>query len=138
MRRTVRSFCRLGVERKRVYISGTGDVETLRSSTSPFCSGAATTFVVAASQYPEMHMRRFKKVMLVTSVISGVGLTAAGVAQADCDGEPAHAPVANAQSLECDQEFTSASLITVEAPITVLGDSVTNIGNFCTLVGPSD
>ncbi|MFI5687156.1 hypothetical protein [Streptomyces sp. NPDC051636] len=83
-------------------------------------------------------MRRFKKVMLVTSVISGIGLTAAGVAQAeDCGGEPPHAPVANAQSLECDQEFDSSSLVTVNAPITVLGDSVTNIGNFCTLVGPN-
>ncbi|MET8562497.1 hypothetical protein ABZV75_18525 [Streptomyces flaveolus] len=82
-------------------------------------------------------MRSFKKVMLVTSVVSGIGLTAAGAAHAaDCGGEPPHAPVGNVQSLDCEQEFASSSLVTVNAPITVLGDSVSNIGNFCTLVGP--
>ncbi|MET7688844.1 hypothetical protein ABZT06_12860 [Streptomyces sp. NPDC005483] len=82
-------------------------------------------------------MRRFKKIMLVTSVISGVGLTAAGAAQA-CDGEPpAPAPATNAQSLECDQEF-SPSTVTIAPSVSVLGDSVTNIGNFCTLVAPKN
>ncbi|WP_189705584.1 hypothetical protein [Streptomyces anandii] len=81
-------------------------------------------------------MRRLKKVMLVTSVLSGVGLAAAGTAQAKCAGDdPPPAAVDNAQSLKCDQDFSS-SLITINAPVTVLGDSITNIGNFCTLAGP--
>ncbi|MFF9812063.1 hypothetical protein [Streptomyces sp. NPDC014006] len=82
-------------------------------------------------------MRRLKKVMLATSVISGIGLTAAGAAQAvACDDQAPRPAVENAQSLDCEQEFT-ASLVTVNAPVTVLGESVTNtnIGNFCTQVG---
>ncbi|MEV7790769.1 hypothetical protein [Streptomyces sp. NPDC087512] len=86
-------------------------------------------------------MRRFKKVMLVTSVLSGVGLAAAGSAHAkDCAGDPPPPPrasVDNAQFLNCEQEF-EGSLITVSAPISVLGDSVTNIGNFCTQAAPSN
>ncbi len=78
-------------------------------------------------------MRRFKKVMLVTSVLSGVGLTAAGSAQAACDDEVPHTAIDNAQLVHCDQEF--ASLVTVNAPITLLGDSNSNIGNFCTVIG---
>ncbi|MFI5678173.1 hypothetical protein [Streptomyces cellulosae] len=81
-------------------------------------------------------MRRFKKVMLMTSVIGGIGLTAGAAQAADCGGEPPQLPAANAQSLECDQEF-NGSLITLSVPVSVLGDSVSNIGNFCTLVGPS-
>jgi hypothetical protein len=81
-------------------------------------------------------MRRFKKVMLVTSVISGIGLTAGAAQAAACEGEPPPPPAANAQSLECDQEFNSTSLVNVEVPVSVLGDNVTNIGNFCTLVAP--
>lgn len=79
-------------------------------------------------------MRRFKKVMLVTSVLSGLGLVAGGSAHA-CEGDPPppRTAVDNAQLLDCEQEF-EASLITVSAPVTVLGDSVTNIGNFCTQV----
>ncbi|WP_307030448.1 hypothetical protein [Streptomyces canus] len=80
-------------------------------------------------------MHRFKKLMLVTSVISGVGLTAGAAQAAVCEGEPPQPPAANAQSLECDQEFT-ASTITIAPAVSVLGDNVTNIGNFCTLVAP--
>ncbi|MET8943911.1 hypothetical protein ABZX30_10035 [Streptomyces sp. NPDC004542] len=81
-------------------------------------------------------MRRFKKVMLMTSVVSGIGLTAAGAAQAeDCGGKPPHPPAGNVQSVDCDQEFR-AGLITVNVPVTVLGDSVTNIGNFCPVIAP--
>lgn len=83
----------------------------------------------------EMRVRRLKKVMLMTSVLSGVGLAAAGTAQANCAGDPPPAAVDNAQSLKCDQDFQS-SLVTINAPISVLGDSITNIGNFCTLAGP--
>ncbi|MFJ7332572.1 hypothetical protein ACIQU3_06640 [Streptomyces sp. NPDC101110] len=70
----------------------------------------------------------------MTSAISGVGLVAAGAAHADCAGDPpAPRPtVENAQLLHCEQEFDGGSLLTVNAPISVLGDSVTNIGNFCT------
>ncbi|MEV5144074.1 hypothetical protein [Streptomyces sp. NPDC052727] len=72
--------------------------------------------------------------MLATSVISGIGLTAAGAAQAaDCDGQAPRPAVENAQSLDCEQEFNS--LVTVNMPIAVLGDNVTNLGNFCTQVG---
>lgn len=84
-------------------------------------------------------MRRFNKVMLMTSVLSGVGLVAAGTAHAEeCAGDPpAPRPtVENAQLLHCEQEFDGGSLITVSAPISVFGDSVTNIGNFCTQVAP--
>ncbi|MFE7839306.1 hypothetical protein ACFU53_25620 [Streptomyces sp. NPDC057474] len=80
-------------------------------------------------------MHRFKKIMLVTTAIGGISLTGAGVAQAHCpdDEQPDPVAIENAQFLHCEQEF-SASVITVNAPITVLGDSVTNIGNFCTQV----
>ncbi|MFF0157593.1 hypothetical protein ACFYRY_08635 [Streptomyces sp. NPDC005263] len=81
-------------------------------------------------------MRRFKKVMLVTAAIGSIGLTGAGAAQAhDAGGDTPDSTTDNAQLLKCEQEFTS-SLITVNAPVTVLGESVTNIGNFCTQVGP--
>ncbi|MFI6933223.1 hypothetical protein [Streptomyces sp. NPDC050287] len=82
-------------------------------------------------------MRRFKRVMMMTTAIGSIGLTGAGIAQAaECDGEPPHATVDNAQYLDCDQNFKSG-LITINAPVTVLGESVTNVGNFCTLVGPN-
>lgn len=78
-------------------------------------------------------MRRFKKVMLMTGVISGVGLVAAGSAQAaECGHEP---PPANTQLLNCEQTFKS-SLVTINAPITVGGDVTENIGNFCTALSP--
>lgn len=81
-------------------------------------------------------MRKFKRVMMTTAAIGSISLTGAGVAQA-CDGEPPHTATGNAQSLECDQEFSSSpSLITLSVPVSVGGDSVSNIGNFCTLVGP--
>jgi hypothetical protein len=73
--------------------------------------------------------------MVMTAAIGGIGLAGAGIAQA-CDGEqPPHTAIDNAQSLECEQEFTSSSLLTVSVPISVLGESVSNVGNFCTLVG---
>lgn len=78
----------------------------------------------------------FKKVMLVTTAISSIGLTGAGVAQAHNDGgDPPDAGIENAQFLNCEQAFTS-SLITISAPVSVGGDSITNIGNFCTQVAP--
>ncbi|MDH6623509.1 hypothetical protein M2271_001296 [Streptomyces sp. LBL] len=81
-------------------------------------------------------MRRFKKVMMVTSVLGGVGLAAAGTAQAaDCGNTPPPAPVGNTQLVDCDQAFQS-SLVTINAPITVGGDLTQNIGNFCTVVAP--
>jgi len=84
----------------------------------------------------EIRVRRFKRVMLMTSAIGSIGLAGAGIAHAaDCDGEPPHAAIENAQLVNCDQEFKS-SLITVNVPVTVLGESVTNIGNFCTVTGP--
>ncbi|KOU67268.1 hypothetical protein ADK57_16915 [Streptomyces sp. MMG1533] len=83
-------------------------------------------------------MRRFNKVMLVTAAIGSLGLTGAGAAQAHgADGDSPDATIENAQLLKCEQEFT-ASLVTVNAPVTVLGESVTNIGNFCTQVGPGE
>ncbi|MFG2380397.1 hypothetical protein [Streptomyces avermitilis] len=80
-------------------------------------------------------MRRFKKLMLVTAAVGGIGLTGAGTVQAADSGGDPHAAIDNTQLLQCDQEF-NASLITINAPITVLGDSITNIGNFCSQVGP--
>ncbi|MFE9999456.1 hypothetical protein [Streptomyces avermitilis] len=80
-------------------------------------------------------MRRFKKVMLVTAAVSGIGLAGAGTVQADDRGGDPHAPIDNTQLLQCEQEF-NASLITINAPITLLGDSITNIGNFCSQIGP--
>ncbi|MEU2587371.1 hypothetical protein ABZ612_31570 [Streptomyces avermitilis] len=80
-------------------------------------------------------MRRFKKLMLVTAAVGGIGLTGAGTVQAADGGGDPHPAIDNTQLLQCDQEF-NASLITINAPITVLGDSITNIGNFCSQVGP--
>ncbi|WSQ09317.1 hypothetical protein OG604_16910 [Streptomyces sp. NBC_01231] len=81
-------------------------------------------------------MRRFKKVMLMTAAIGSIGLTGAGAAQAhDAGGESPDPAVDNAQLLKCEQEFTN-SVITVSIPVTVLGESVTNVGNFCTQVSP--
>ncbi|MEU2283147.1 hypothetical protein ABZ614_14660 [Streptomyces sp. NPDC013178] len=81
-------------------------------------------------------MRMFKKVMLVTTAISSIGLTGAGVAQAHNDGgDQPDATIENAQFLNCEQAFNS-SLITVSVPVTIGGDSITNIGNFCTQAAP--
>ncbi|WP_158778678.1 hypothetical protein [Streptomyces cellulosae] len=100
----------------------------------PFAAlSQVTTSVMTASQHLEIRVRRFKKVMLATSVLSGVGLATAGAAQAACDDEVPHTAVDNAQYLHCEQEFTS--LVTINAPITVLGDNNQNIGNFCTVLG---
>ncbi|WP_307524207.1 hypothetical protein [Streptomyces umbrinus] len=79
-------------------------------------------------------MYRFKKIMLVTTAIGGISLTGAGVAQAHCADDQPDTAIENAQLLNCEQEYSSSSLVEVNAPITVLGDSVTNIGNFCTQV----
>ncbi|WP_338898219.1 hypothetical protein WBG99_23595 [Streptomyces sp. TG1A-60] len=83
-------------------------------------------------------MRRFKNIMLVTTVIGSIGLTGAGVAQAhDAGDDQPEVAVDNAQFLKCEQEYNSFSLVEVNVPITVGGESVTNIGNFCTQVAPS-
>lgn len=89
-------------------------------------------FVVLV-QHMETRMRGLKKVMLAATLAGGIGLTGAGAAQAyGADGGDApDVTTDNAQFQQCEQEFTS-SLITVSAPVSVLGDSVTNIGNFCT------
>jgi hypothetical protein len=82
----------------------------------------------------EIRVRMFKKVMLVTTAISSIGMTGAGVAQAHDGGDSPDVAIDNAQFLHCEQEFDAGSLLTVNAPVTVLGESVTNIGNFCTQV----
>ncbi|MFF6780029.1 hypothetical protein [Streptomyces sp. NPDC012510] len=81
-------------------------------------------------------MHGFKKIMLVTTAISSIGLAGSGVAQAHDagDDQPADAAIENAQFLNCEQRFTSNALIEVNAPVSVFGDSITNIGNFCTQV----
>jgi hypothetical protein len=85
----------------------------------------------------EIRVRRLKKVMLVTAAVGSLGLTGAGAAQAhDAGGDSPDTAIDNTQLLKCEQDFT-ASLITVAVPVTILGESVTNIGNFCTQVGPS-
>jgi hypothetical protein len=74
--------------------------------------------------------------MLVTAAVGSIGLTGAGAVQAyDAGGDGPDAATDNAQLLQCEQQF-DASLITIAAPISVFGDSVTNIGNFCTQVAP--
>ncbi|MGW0843660.1 hypothetical protein ACWD26_26640 [Streptomyces sp. NPDC002787] len=79
-------------------------------------------------------MQRFKRIMLVTTAIGGISLAGTGVAQAHDPGDDQpDAAIENAQLLHCEQEFHS-SVITVNPTITILGDSVTNIGNFCTQV----
>lgn len=84
----------------------------------------------------ELRVHRFKKIMLVTTAISGISLAGVGVAQAHCAGDDQpEAAIENAQFLNCEQEF-SGSLITVSVPITLGGDSITNIGNFCTQAAP--
>jgi hypothetical protein len=97
--------------------------------------GGATTFRSGRESILELRVHRFKKIMLVTTAIGGIGLTGAGVAQAHCaDDDQPDAAIENAQFLNCDQTFSS--LVTLNAPITVLGDSVSNVGNFCTQVAP--
>ena len=81
-------------------------------------------------------MRRFKKVMLATTVVGSIGLTGTGTAQADDSGGQPDVVAENAQIVECEQEFHS-SLITVAPSISVLGgEIITNIGNFCSVSGP--
>ena len=83
----------------------------------------------------ELRVHRFKRIMLVTTAVGGIGLTGAGIAQAHCAGDDQHdAAIENAQLLNCEQVYRSSSLVEINAPITVLGDSVTNIGNFCTQI----
>lgn len=85
----------------------------------------------------ELRVHRFKKIMLMTTAIGSISLTGAGVVQAHNPGDDQpDAAIDNAQFLNCEQEFSS-SLITVSAPITIGGDSITNIGNFCTQAAPA-
>jgi hypothetical protein len=85
----------------------------------------------------EIRVHRFKKIMLMTTAIGSLGLAGAGVAQAhDAGDDQPEAAIENAQFLKCEQSFTSA-LIEVNVPVNVGGESVTNIGNFCTQAAPS-
>lgn len=80
-------------------------------------------------------MRRFKKVALVTAIVGSIGLTGAGAAQAVDSGDQPDVTAKDAQVVECEQEFRS-SVITIAPEVNVLGESVTNIGNFCTVAAP--
>lgn len=85
----------------------------------------------------ELRVQRFKKIMLMTTVIGSLGVAGSGVAQAHAPGDDQpDATIENAQFLKCEQEFSYSPLIEVNAPITVLGESITNIGNFCTQAAP--
>ncbi|WP_149830173.1 hypothetical protein [Streptomyces tailanensis] len=80
-------------------------------------------------------MRRFKKVVLVTAVVGSIGLTGAGTAQAGDSGDQPDVTAQDAQLVECEQAFRS-SVVTIAPSVSVLGDSITNVGNFCTVAAP--
>jgi hypothetical protein len=83
-----------------------------------------------------MHMRSFRKAMLMAAAISSTGVTGAGAAQAGDAGEDlSDAGTGETQLLKCEQTF-NASLVMINAPITASGDNVMKFGNFCSRVGP--
>jgi hypothetical protein len=77
-----------------------------------------------------MHMRRFRKAMLMAAAFGSTGVPGAGTAQAGDAGEdPSGAGIGNTQLLKCEQTF-NASLVMINAPITASGDNVMAFGNF--------
>ncbi|GHE70388.1 hypothetical protein [Streptomyces capitiformicae] len=80
-------------------------------------------------------MLRFKKVVLVTAIVGSVGLTGTGTAQAADSGDQPDVTARDAQVLECEQAFRS-SVVTIAPTVNVLGESITNVGNFCTAAAP--
>ncbi|MET8562499.1 hypothetical protein ABZV75_18535 [Streptomyces flaveolus] len=84
-------------------------------------------------------MQKLKKVAAVAVMVGGLGLVGGGVASANGHNNDDLYPagIKNLQSVECDQDFdagTGGPVVT--GPLT--GESRTNIGNFCTVIGSLD
>ncbi|MDH6623510.1 hypothetical protein M2271_001297 [Streptomyces sp. LBL] len=77
-------------------------------------------------------MHKLKKAAAVAVMVGGIGLIGSGVASAN--GDP---NIDNLQLVDCEQSFDGGALF---APVAVAttGDSETNIGNFCTVIGHID
>ncbi|WP_051857833.1 hypothetical protein [Streptomyces cellulosae] len=84
-------------------------------------------------------MQKLKKAAAVALMVGGLGMVGGGVASAqgghDYD-EQFPAVVDNLQVVDCEQTFDGGALFT-NTPIAT-GDSNSNIGNFCTVVGSID
>ncbi|WP_234443106.1 hypothetical protein [Streptomyces cellulosae] len=83
-------------------------------------------------------MQKLKKVAAVAVMVGGLGLVGGGVASAhgghDYDDFPF--AVNNLQVVDCDQDFDGGTAF-ANLPIAG-GDSNSNIGNFCTVIGSID
>jgi hypothetical protein len=84
-------------------------------------------------------MQKLKKAAAVAVMVGGLGLVGGGVASAhgghDYDDFPS--AVNNLQVVDCDQSFDGGAAFT-NAPVPAAGDSDSNIGNFCTVIGSID
>jgi hypothetical protein len=81
-------------------------------------------------------MHKLKRAAAVAAMVGGISLAGGGVASAGDYDDPypyTGAAIENLQVVECDQTYdANTSPIT---PGAVTGDSETNIGNFCTVIG---
>ncbi len=80
-------------------------------------------------------MQKLKKAAAVALMVGGLGMVGGGVASAHGGHDYDDAPFAvnNLQVVDCEQSFDGGTLFT-NAPVAV-GDSNSNIGNFCTVIG---
>ncbi len=85
-------------------------------------------------------MQKLKKAAAVALMVGGLGLVGGGVASAhgghDYD-EQFPVAVDNLQVVDCEQTF-DGGLAFANGGLEVGGDSNSNIGNFCTVVGSID
>ncbi|WP_037682357.1 hypothetical protein [Streptomyces cellulosae] len=85
-------------------------------------------------------MQKLKKAAAVALMVGGLGMVGGGVASAhgghDYD-EQFPVAVDNLQLVNCEQAF-DGGLGFVNGGLEVGGDSNSNIGNFCTVVGSID
>ncbi len=87
-------------------------------------------------------MQKLKKAAAVALMVGGLGLAGGSVASAQ-GGHGGHdydeqfpAVVDNLQVVDCDQSF-DGGLAFANLPVAT-GDSNSNIGNFCTVIGSID
>ncbi len=83
-------------------------------------------------------MQKLKKAAAVALMVGGLGLVGGGVASAhgghDYD-EQYPAAVDNLQLVNCDQKFDGGAAFVNGGLEGIGGDSNSNIGNFCTVIG---
>ncbi|CAM5428896.1 Secreted protein OS=Streptomyces aurantiogriseus OX=66870 GN=GCM10010251_70830 PE=4 SV=1 [Streptomyces aurantiogriseus] len=82
-------------------------------------------------------MNKLKKAAAVAVMVGGLGLVGSGVASAtgghDYD-DPFPFAIDNLQVVDCEQEFAGGAAFAPGVGA-VGGDSQSNIGNFCTVIG---